>query len=184
MATSSTGPLPIFDALVLRPFRIEDGARTTGETTVQLDLGGRAADELRTSPDGETWSDWRRVPARATADLEAAEGPQTLFVQLRARGAESPVVRDEITLDLTGPVLASVGVSIASGPLDDRRVARAARRPLGRVRRADGPIRRDGRGRVWRIGADIGRGAGVRSPGRGDVRGCDHRESTPEAPAV
>ena len=90
------------------------------------------------------------------------------------RGVPGRARRDHARPDRTGP---RVGRGLDRvGSAHDRRIARAARRPLGRVRRADGSVRRDGRGRVWRVGADIGRGAGVRSPGRGDVRGCDHRD--------
>jgi GH25 family lysozyme M1 (1,4-beta-N-acetylmuramidase) len=93
------------DALVLRPFRIDGGAISTSETTVSLDLGGRDGDGFRISPDGESWTDWRplRDPARVTAELEPIDGPQALFVQLRARGVESPVLRDEIVVELAPP---------------------------------------------------------------------------------
>jgi hypothetical protein len=91
--------------LVLRPFAIDGGAISTSETTVSLDLGGRDGDEIRTSPDGESWTDWRplRDPARVTAELGPVEGPQSLFVQLRARGVVSPVLRDDIVLELAPP---------------------------------------------------------------------------------
>jgi hypothetical protein len=109
------------DALVVRPFRIAEGAPLTGTTTVALSLGGRDGDELRTSPDGTTWSEWRPLRDPPTAELPAVEGPQALYVQLRARGAESPVLRDDITLDLSGPALTAVETSIALGPIAEDR---------------------------------------------------------------
>jgi GH25 family lysozyme M1 (1,4-beta-N-acetylmuramidase) len=101
-------------AMVLRPFRIAGGAVSTDSTTVELDLGGRDADEIRTSPDGVVWTDWRPLRGVATAELQPVAGPQKLYVQLQARGAESPVVHDAITLDLASAAVTDPPVPMAT----------------------------------------------------------------------
>jgi GH25 family lysozyme M1 (1,4-beta-N-acetylmuramidase) len=101
------------EAMVLRPLSIEAGAAVAASSRVTLDLGGLDGEEIRTSPDGVTWSEWRPLRGGPLAEMASTEGPQTLFVQLRADGgAESPVFSDDITLDLAGPLLSSFGIGI------------------------------------------------------------------------
>ncbi len=103
-------------ALKLRPLAIEGGAATTGGQRVQLDLGGRDATHLRTSPDGESWTEWTRIRSTPTAKLAAEEGEQQVFVQLRnGPGLKSPVYT--ITLDRTGPEITAPQVSLREGVL-------------------------------------------------------------------
>ena len=91
-------------ALRLRPLTIAAGAPATARSQVELDLGGRDATHLRTSPDGETWSDWSVIRGTPRATIGTEEGTQTLQVQLRSGpGLVSPVFSDSITLDRTGP---------------------------------------------------------------------------------
>ena len=106
------------DALKLRPLTIEGGDRATGSERVEMDLGGRDATHLRTSPDGETWTAWRRIRSAAVAELAADEGEQTVFVQLRnGSGLKSPVYRDAITLDRTGPEVSTPSATLREGPI-------------------------------------------------------------------
>jgi GH25 family lysozyme M1 (1,4-beta-N-acetylmuramidase) len=105
-------------ALKLRPLAIEAGAAATGSERVQLDLGGRDATHLRTSSDGEEWTEWSRIRSLPTARLSPTEGEQELFVQLRnGPGLRSPVYRDAILLDRSGPILTPPLVSLREGEL-------------------------------------------------------------------
>ncbi len=106
------------DALKLRPFSIESGAIATSSQRVALDLGGRDATHIRTSPDGETWSDWSRIGSTPFAELPAEEGEYTVFAQLRyGSNLRSPVVSDSIVVDHTPPQVSAPTVSLRTGML-------------------------------------------------------------------
>ncbi|MFV2062172.1 MAG: GH25 family lysozyme, partial [Chloroflexota bacterium] len=117
-----SGSMKDLRALKLRPFAIEDGDVATRKQRVELDLGGRDARQMRTSPDGQQWGAWKPVRSRVRAELAREEGEQTLYVQLRAGpGLKSPVISDSIMVDRTGPELSDVVVAlredgIGSGP--------------------------------------------------------------------
>jgi lysozyme len=108
-------------ALRLRPVRLEDGADVTGRSEITIDLGGRVATHVRTSPDGQAWSRWLPVRGAVRAQLGTDEGDHSLRVQLR-RGStlKSPIFRDSITLDRSGPVLSDPLVTLGLGPLGDQ----------------------------------------------------------------
>jgi lysozyme len=107
-------------SLRLRPFSIEGGAVASAGGTVELDLGGRVATHLRTSPDGEAWSAWERVGAVPTASIPRSEGEHELFVQLRyGAGLRAPLVSDSIVVDTTPPTMSEAAVALRTGPLGD-----------------------------------------------------------------
>lgn len=106
-------------ALRLRPLAIEDGALATNRQEVALDLGGREATHLRTSPDGKSWTRWSPIRGTPRAQLGSREeGVAELHVQLRnGPSLKSPVFRDSIVIDLTGPSLSEPRVTLGLGPL-------------------------------------------------------------------
>ena len=113
-----SGSTEQLEALRLRPLSVVGGATVTGKQQVVLDLGGRDATHLRTSLDGETWSDWQPVSGRMRAELAAEDGPQELHVQLRVGPRlRSPVYMHGITLDRVGPEVDDVLVGLALGAL-------------------------------------------------------------------
>jgi hypothetical protein len=113
-----SGTLEDLEALQLRPFAIAAGAPATADPSVALDLGGRDATHLRTSPDGERWSSWQPVGRTPRASLPVEEGLHTLYVQLRhGRGRSSAVLSDSIWLDRTGPLVSRPDVRLRAGPL-------------------------------------------------------------------
>jgi len=117
------GSIEDLESLRLRPLAIAAGAPVTADQRVHIDIGGRTATHLRTSPDGESWSDWRAIRSMPRATLSALEGPQTLYVQLRSGARlESPVYRDAITLDRSGPEVTSPTLSLRVGPLESEPV--------------------------------------------------------------
>ncbi len=106
------------NALKLRPFSIESGAIATSRERVGLDLGGRDATHIRTSPDGETWSEWSRIRSAPTATLPPEEGEHVLFAQFRnGPGLKSPVVSDSIIMDRTPPEMSAPTVSLRTAPI-------------------------------------------------------------------
>ncbi len=107
-------------ALELRPFAVAGGAPATAGGRVELDLGGRDATHIRTSPDGETWSQWSQVGSRPTVRLPVEEGPHTVYAQLRnGPGLKSPVVSDTVVVDTTPPEISPPEISLRPGPLAD-----------------------------------------------------------------
>ncbi|CAN5811300.1 hypothetical protein BH23CHL8_BH23CHL8_14100 [soil metagenome] len=113
------GTVEELDGLRLRPFRVAEGAPAVGSPELQLDLGGRDGDRLRTSLDGVQWSRWQPIRGTPRADLAPVEGPQTIFVQLRlgASGPVSPVLADSIALDVSGPEVSQLSAGLSVGPL-------------------------------------------------------------------
>ena len=104
-------------ALVLRPFAIADGAVATGGGRVELDLGGREATHIRTSPDGVTWSEWSRIRATPTAVIPSDEGEHRVYAQLRnGSGLKSPVISDSVVVDRTPPEISVPNVTLRTGP--------------------------------------------------------------------
>jgi GH25 family lysozyme M1 (1,4-beta-N-acetylmuramidase) len=104
------------NALKLRPFSIEGGAIATTGDQVTLDLGGRDAIHIRTSPDGETWTKWSRIGSSPMTTLPAEEGEHSVFAQLRnGPGLKSPVVSDSIIVDRTPPEMSAPIVSLREG---------------------------------------------------------------------
>ena len=90
------------NALKLRPLSIANGALATSRQREPLDLGGRDASHIRTSPDGESWSGWSRIGSEPTVELPAAEGEGDGCVQGRnGPGLASPVLSDSILIDQT-----------------------------------------------------------------------------------
>ena len=86
------------------------------EERVELDLGGRDATHIRTSPDGEDWSDWSRIRSTPTATIRPAEGEHEVFAQFRnGPGLKSPVVSDSIVVDRTPPEVSAPTVVAARG---------------------------------------------------------------------
>lgn len=113
-----SGSADDLDGLRLRPLTIESGAPATASQEVGLDLGGRVATHVRTSTDGETWSDWSAIRSLPQATLGPEEGSQSLYVQLRnGPRLTSPVYRDSITLDRRGPGLSTPVIRLLAGPL-------------------------------------------------------------------
>ena len=109
--------------LKLKPLRLDNGRPATGDTRVNISLGGRDATQVRSSLDGENWTPWRAAGGRPIADLDPTEGEQTVFVQLRAGpGLRSEVFSDAITLDLTGPSVSEPAVTLREGPIGPRAV--------------------------------------------------------------
>ena len=106
------------NALKLRPFSIESGAIATSRERVGLDLGGRDATHIRTSPDSETWSEWSRIRSTPTATLPPEEGEHVLFAQFRnGPGLKSLVVSDSIIVDRTPPEVSTPTVSLRLAPI-------------------------------------------------------------------
>jgi GH25 family lysozyme M1 (1,4-beta-N-acetylmuramidase) len=106
------------NSLKLRPFAIAGGDAATAGGQVTLDLGGRDATHIRTSPDGETWSDWSRIRSAPTATIPAQEGIHEVYAQFRnGPGLKSPVVSDSIAVDTTPPEVSVPTVALQSGPL-------------------------------------------------------------------
>jgi GH25 family lysozyme M1 (1,4-beta-N-acetylmuramidase) len=106
--------------LRLRPMSIASGAPATARHQVALDLGGRDATHLRTSPDGESWSGWSAIRGEPRGAIGREEGPHTLYVQLRTgAGLTSPVFSDSITLDRTGPEVSPPVIRLRQAPLGD-----------------------------------------------------------------
>ncbi len=113
-----SGSVDDLHGLRLRPLTIEAGAPATASPEVRLDLGGRVATHARTSPDGETWSDWSPIRSAPRATLGPDEGVQTLYVQLRnGPRLKSPVYSDTIILDRKGPEVSTPLVWLREGPL-------------------------------------------------------------------
>jgi GH25 family lysozyme M1 (1,4-beta-N-acetylmuramidase) len=106
-------------ALKLRPISVADGSGVTAGGTVRLDLGGREGTHVRTSLDGESWSEWKRLrDAPPTATVPAEEGSHEVFVQLKAApGLKSPVVSATAIVDATPPEISAPSVVLRSGPL-------------------------------------------------------------------
>ncbi len=105
--------------LKLRPFSIAGGAVATAGGDVELDLGGRDASHIRTSPDGETWSKWSQIRGTPTAPIPATEGEHAVFAQFRnGPGLRSAVVSDSIIVDQTPPDLSGLTVALREGSLD------------------------------------------------------------------
>jgi GH25 family lysozyme M1 (1,4-beta-N-acetylmuramidase) len=105
-------------SLKLRPFRIVSDGPASGGGAVELDLGGRAATHIRTSPDGEDWSSWERIRSVPTATIPTEEGEHQLYAQLRyGAGLRSPVVSDSIVVDATPPTVSEPTVSLRTGAL-------------------------------------------------------------------
>ena len=166
-----SGDVDDLTALRLRPLSLSAGAPATARHQLAIDLGGRDATHLRTSPDGETWTDWSVIRGEARGTIGRDEGEHTLYVQLRnGEGLVSPVFSDSITLDRTGPEVTPPTIRLRQAPLiggsdgdpasgDAASAAarrsecrrRATRHPgggqLGGGRSRGRPLRRDGRGR-------------------------------------
>ena len=105
-------------ALKLRPFAIAGGDVATGGGRVELDLGGRDATHIRTSPDGEDWSDWSRIRSTPTATIPKQEGSHEVYAQFRdGPGLKSPVVSDSIVVDATPPEVSATTVGLRTGAL-------------------------------------------------------------------
>jgi len=105
-------------ALKLRPFAVAGGDAATAGGRVKLDLGGRDATHIRTSSDGEDWSDWSRIRSTPTATIPTDEGRYEVYAQFRnGPGLKSPVVRDSIVVDATPPELSVPEVALRSGDL-------------------------------------------------------------------
>ena len=91
-----------------------------GGGTVELDLGGRTGTHYRTSPDGETWSDWTRLRSVPTVAAPQAEGNHPVFTQLRnGAGLKSPVFSTSVVVDSTPPELTQPSVSLRTGALGE-----------------------------------------------------------------
>lgn len=106
-------------SLKLRPFTIAGGDVATGGGKVELDLGGRDATHVRTSPDGEDWSDWNRIRSTPTATIPKREGTYEVYAQFRnGPGLKSPVVTDSIVVDATPPEVSVPTVALRSGTLN------------------------------------------------------------------
>ena len=106
------------NALKLRPLALAGGADATRGQRVEVDLGGRDARQIRTSLDGEQWTAWNPVRSQVHAELGPEEGEHTVHVQLRAGpGLKSPVYRDTITLDRTGPELDGIAAALREGAI-------------------------------------------------------------------
>jgi GH25 family lysozyme M1 (1,4-beta-N-acetylmuramidase) len=106
------------DAMKLRPFSIAGGAVASGGGKVELDLGGRDATHLRTSPDGEQWSDWSPIRSVPTATIPTDEGEHTIYAQFRnGPGMRSPVFSDSIFVDATPPEVSTPAVALRLGPV-------------------------------------------------------------------
>jgi hypothetical protein len=90
--------------------RINDGAATTNQVNVRLDLAasdvGSGVSEMRFSDSSLTWSDWEPYAESKSWTLPALDRrAHTIYVQVRDRaGNESPVADDSITLDLYPPM--------------------------------------------------------------------------------
>jgi GH25 family lysozyme M1 (1,4-beta-N-acetylmuramidase) len=107
-------------ALKLQPFAIAGGAPATAGGRVKLDLGGRDATHIRTSTDGDTWSEWSQIGATLTAAIPTEEGQHRLYAQFRnGPGLRSPVVNDSIVVDATPPEVSVPKVSLLEAPLLD-----------------------------------------------------------------
>jgi GH25 family lysozyme M1 (1,4-beta-N-acetylmuramidase) len=105
-------------ALKLRPFIVAGGAPATAGGTVELDLGGRDATHIRTSPDGKSWSKWSRIRSTPTATIPTEEGEYTVYAQFRnGPGLKSPLVSDSIVVDDTPPEVSTPTVSLRTGVL-------------------------------------------------------------------
>lgn len=106
------------EALKLRPFSIADGAVATAGGAVPLDLGGRDATHIRTSPDGETWSEWSPIRSVPTARIPKDEGQHSVYAQFRnGSGLRSPVFSDSIFVDSTPPEVSTPAVTLRQGPV-------------------------------------------------------------------
>jgi lysozyme len=105
-------------ALKLRPLALAGGDAVTGGGQVELDLGGRDATHLRTSLDGETWTEWSRIRSAPTATIPHAEGHYEVYAQLRnGPGLKSPVVSVDVIVDATAPEVSPPTVALRSGIL-------------------------------------------------------------------
>ena len=104
-------------ALKTTPVAIEGGAAASGGT-VEIDLGGRVGTHYRTSPDGETWSDWSRLRGTPKAVIPQTEGSYTVFTQLKSGpGLKSPVFSDSVVVDDTPPEVTQPSVWLRPGAL-------------------------------------------------------------------
>ena len=142
-------------SLVQRPFSIAGGAVATAGGTVALDLGGRRGSEIRTSLDGEEWSDWQALRPTPTVEIGTAEGEYVVYAQLKdGPGLLAPVVSDTIVVDATPPEVTPPSVGLRLGPLVDG----LGRYPGGRGVAGSGrdrrPRWREGGGRLCRGLAD------------------------------
>jgi GH25 family lysozyme M1 (1,4-beta-N-acetylmuramidase) len=105
-------------AMKLRPFAIADDAPATTGGRVELDLGGRDATHIRTSSDGETWSEWGRIRSTPAVQIPTDEGEYAVFAQFRmGPGLKSPIVSDSIVVDHTPPHVSRPTVSLREGPI-------------------------------------------------------------------
>jgi hypothetical protein len=90
--------------------QINDGADTTNQVSVRLDLAasdtGSGVSEMRFSDSSLTWSDWEPFVESKSWTLPALDRrAHTVYAQVRDRaGNESPVADDSITLDLYPPM--------------------------------------------------------------------------------
>jgi hypothetical protein len=108
------------DALKLRPFTIAGGAVASGGGRVELDLGGRDATHLRTSPDGEQCSEWDRIQGTPETSIPSEEGQHAVYAQFRnGPGPRSPVFSDSIFVDATPPEVSPPTVLLRAGPMVD-----------------------------------------------------------------
>jgi GH25 family lysozyme M1 (1,4-beta-N-acetylmuramidase) len=104
-------------ALRTRPFSVGGGVAAAGGT-VELDLGGRSGTHIRTSPDGETWTDWQPLRGTPTTVIGDTEGTYTVYAQLKnGPGLRSPVFRDSVVVDATPPELSEPSVWLRTGAL-------------------------------------------------------------------
>jgi GH25 family lysozyme M1 (1,4-beta-N-acetylmuramidase) len=106
-------------ALKLRPVTVAGGSAVTAGGTVKLDLGGRTGTHVRTSLDGEEWSDWTRLRSSApTATVPGEEGSHEIWVQLKAGpGLRSPKVSTTVVVDATPPEISAPTVSLRVGAM-------------------------------------------------------------------
>ena len=105
--------------LKLQPVSVGEGSGVVGSGPVPLDLGGRTGTHVRTSFDGETWSDWRRIRRAApTVTIPAEEGQHVFRVQLKAApGLRSPIETVTAVVDATPPEISAPVVSLRTGSM-------------------------------------------------------------------
>jgi len=104
--------------------QINDGAQTTNQTSVLLDLSagdtGSGVADVRISNNGITWSDWQPYARTVPWTLPALDR-RTLpvYIQVRDRaGNQSEVVSDTVTLDLYPPMPHSANYRICADVVD------------------------------------------------------------------
>ena len=88
---------------------INDGAATATQVTVTLTLAGSDAlsgvSQMRFSADGSSWGAWETFAATHTRVLDATDGLQAVYVQLRdTAGNVATAVSDTITVEVNPPL--------------------------------------------------------------------------------